>query len=404
MMNAGDRPTVQLTAEKMMKFKPAKIFKQAVDPAPPPVLPIGRAAPPPRHITAVSFDDKGETLVTAAEDETFRVYNCKAGKFKTTLLSKKYGVDLIRFTHKATNIVHASTKEDDAVRYHSLHDNKYIMYFKGHKKRVISLEVSPVDDGFISGSLDRTVRLWDLRTPHARGQLNLPTNPDPIVAYDAGGVVFAVAVNAHGMILLYDAATYDKDPFTTMKIIDPTLDKISFPPRPFIMTSLHFSSDGKFLLVGTSSDAHYILDAFDGTVLAKLMGHVGLERGKTGNNISVAPARGISGEELDWTPDSKFVVGGSHAGKLIVWDIETWRNQLLQISAEATKHKGTNKELPEPLVIHPTASVDGHTGPNRCVKFNPRHAMLATAGAELAFWLPDPAGDTDRDGDVRMRY
>ncbi|EJD49659.1 WD40 repeat-like protein [Auricularia subglabra TFB-10046 SS5] len=388
----------------MAKFKPAKIFKQAVDPAPAPVVTPGRAAQAPRHITSLSFDDRGETLVTAAEDETFRVYNCKTGKFKNTLFSKKYGVDLIRFTHKSTNVVHASTKEDDAIRYHSLHDNKYIMYFKGHKKKVISLEVSPVDDSFISGSLDRTVRLWDLRTPHARGQLNLPTNPDPIVAYDANGVIFAVAVNAHSMILLYDAATYDKAPFTTMQVFDPTLPKISFPPRPFIMTSLHFSPDQKFLLVGTSSDAHYIMDAFEGVLLAKLTGHVGLERGKSSNSPGVAPARGISGEEVHWTPDSKFVVGGSHVGKLMVWDIEAWRSRLLHRSGEVSKNKGnSNWKVPEPIHILPSASVDGHTGPSRCIRFNTRHAMLATAGAELAFWLPDPAGDTDKDGDFRMR-
>ena len=79
------------------------------------------------------------------------------------LYSKKYGVDLPRFTHKNTAILHASTKEDDTVRYHSLHDNKYLQYFKGHRGRVISLEMSPVDDGFMSGSLDKTLKYWDVR-------------------------------------------------------------------------------------------------------------------------------------------------------------------------------------------------------------------------------------------------
>jgi len=50
-------------------------------------------------------------------------------------MSKKYGIDLPRFTHRSTNIIYASTKEDDTIRYHSLHDNKYLQYFRGHKKR-----------------------------------------------------------------------------------------------------------------------------------------------------------------------------------------------------------------------------------------------------------------------------
>ena len=131
-----------------------------------------------------------------------------------TLYSKKYGVDLPRFTHKNTTILHASTKEDDTIRYHSLHDNKYLQYFKGHKERVISLDVSPVDDGFMSGSMDKTVRLWDLRSPHCRGLLNLPASP--VVAYDSSGLVFAVAVNQYSRILLYDQANFDKSPFLTI--------------------------------------------------------------------------------------------------------------------------------------------------------------------------------------------
>lgn len=55
--------------------------------------------------------------------------------------SKKYGCGLGRFTHRAGNILHSSTKstgsqvDDHAVRYHATHDNKYLAYFKGHTAR-----------------------------------------------------------------------------------------------------------------------------------------------------------------------------------------------------------------------------------------------------------------------------
>lgn len=34
--------------------------------------------------------------------------------------------------------------------------------------RVIALSMSPVDDMFISGSLDKTIRIWDLRSPNCQ--------------------------------------------------------------------------------------------------------------------------------------------------------------------------------------------------------------------------------------------
>ncbi|THH18116.1 hypothetical protein EW146_g2810 [Bondarzewia mesenterica] len=365
--------TLTLTPALMNKLKPAKIFKNAVDPPAPPT-PGGRSPPNQgiRHITGISFDDRGDQLITAAEDETFRLH-------LKTLFSKKYGVDLPRFTHKNTAIIHASTKEDDTIRYHSLHDNKYLQYFKGHKQKVVSLEMSPVDDGFMSASMDKTVRLWDLRAPTCRGLLNLPATP--VVAYDSTGVVFAVAVNQFSRILLYDHANFDKAPFLTITLEDPSLTLISYPPRAIYITSMTFSSNGKYLLIGCSGDAHYIMDAFEGHLLAKLEGHVGLERRRIDSPSSIEPQRGCSGEEVSWTPDSNYVMSGSLDGRVCVWDVQN-----LQPKTEMK---------PSLMRLQPIAKMDGHPGPSRCLKFNPRLAMMCTAGAELAFWLPDQSMDVD---------
>jgi COMPASS component SWD2 len=105
--------------------------------------------------------------------------------------------------------------------------------------------------------------------------------------------VFAVVINHYSRILLYDQANFDKAPFLVITLGDPTLSLVGYPPRPIYMTSLSFSSNGKYLLVGCSGDAHYVSRA-----------------------ISWRKSRGtwICGEEASWSPDSKYVVGGSLDG------------------------------------------------------------------------------------------
>lgn len=354
--------SVKLTPEIMSSLKPSRIFRKHNEPT--------------KSFTSLSFDDRGEWLITANEDETLQLFDCRKGKHQKQLYSKKYGVHLARFTHKNTAIIHASTKEDDGIRYLSLHDNNYIRYFKGHKKRVVSLEMSPQDDTFLSGATDDTVRLWDLRTQNAQGLLNLAGHPS--VAYDPTGFVFAVALNLRSTVLLYDLKNFDKQPFLNVQLEDPVLHTRTFPPRIPVYTSLKFSNDGKWLLVGTSSDTHYVVDAFEGVLVARLevpSGIMGLERSIVPPyERPMEPAVGISSEELSWTPDGRYIISGSVDGKIHIWDFAP---------PTALAHSAT-------LTLHPIKNVEGHLGgPSRVVRFNPRTAMLASAGNELAFWLPD---------------
>lgn len=255
------------------------------------------------------------------------------------------------------------------MRYHSLHDNKYLQYFRGHKRRVVSLEMSPVDDTFLSAAADDSVRLWDLRSPAAQGQLRIQGHP--CVAYDPTGAVFAISIQERAAILLYDLRKFDHAPFLTVLLDDTAaLSQVMMPPRIPVVTYLSFSPTGKHLLAGTSGDVHYVLDAFQGHILFRLVGHVGLERAE-GASVGMVPSAGISGQELCWTPDGRMVIAGSATGQLCVWVVP-------------------DHVPPAPETIPPRGSMNGHGGLPRVVEFNPRSAQLSTAGAEVAFWLPDP--------------
>ncbi len=88
---------------------------------------------------SLSFSHDGLSLISCSDDDQIVVFDCEKGVQKRLVNSQKYGVDLVRFTHAKNACVHASTKVDDDIRYLSLHDNKFLRYFKGHTKRVIQV-------------------------------------------------------------------------------------------------------------------------------------------------------------------------------------------------------------------------------------------------------------------------
>lgn len=67
---------------------------------------------PQTHVLSIDFDDPGELCMTSESDETIQIYNVKDGRHDKSLLSKKYGVKLARFTHTSSSIIYASTKQN----------------------------------------------------------------------------------------------------------------------------------------------------------------------------------------------------------------------------------------------------------------------------------------------------
>jgi WD40 repeat protein len=219
-------------------------------------------------INALDFNARGDHVVASTDepDEGIYLYHTSTGQQKKQVFCKRSGSDLVRFTHHTNSVLVASKNKGwdgtfiaghhtrtacpqpepalviaaqsrftdcaclflffffvDSIRYLSLHDNKYLRYFKGHRDRVCALSMAPRDDSFLSAAMDRTVRLWDLRTNVCQGLLHVPMPSPPsssaasssaahkhlpaggkvLVAHDPEGMVFAVATSPN-IVKLYD--------------------------------------------------------------------------------------------------------------------------------------------------------------------------------------------------------
>ncbi|XP_038715983.1 protein ANTHESIS POMOTING FACTOR 1 isoform X2 [Tripterygium wilfordii] len=300
-------------------------------------------------INSLDFHRTDDLLVTASEDDSVRLYDIANAKLLKSTYHKKHGAEQICFTHHPSSVICSSKynldSSGESLRYLSMYDNRCLRYFKGHKERIVSLCMSPVNDSFMSGSLDHTARIWDLRVNACQGILHLRGRPT--VAYDQQGLVFAVAMEG-GAIKLFDSRSYDKGPFDTFLVGGDTAE----------VCNIKFSNDGKSMLLTTTNNNIYILDAYGGEK-------------RFGFSVEPSPNTNV---EATFTPDGQYVISvqipfsglGSGDGSLQAWNINL------------------AKEV---------ASWNSHIGVATCLKWAPRRAMFVAASTALTFWIPNTTTD-----------
>ncbi|XP_050372332.1 protein ANTHESIS POMOTING FACTOR 1 [Argentina anserina] len=286
------------------------------------------------RISSLDFHKASSYVVTASDDESIRLYDVSTATCLKTINSKKYGVDLVCFTSHPTTVIYSSKNGwDESLRLLSLNDNKYLRYFKGHHDRVVSLSLCSRKECFISGSLDRTVLLWDQRAEKSQGLLHVQGRP--ATAYDDQGLVFTIAFG--GYIRMFDARMYEKGPFDIFSVGGDMSDA----------NVVKFSNDGRLMLLTTTDGHIHVLDSFRGTLLS---------------TFSVKPVSSNATLEASFSPDGMFVMSGSGDGSVYAWSVRSGKEVTSWLSTES-----------EPPVI----------------KWAPGSLMFATGSSELSFWIPD---------------
>ncbi|KAI6170995.1 hypothetical protein M3Y97_01093700 [Aphelenchoides bicaudatus] len=291
------------------------------------------------RINHLNYSEDGKLLIASSDDESINLYDCITGNFNRTINSKKYGCNLVHFVRGSNDVITASTKVDNTIRYLSLSNNQYLRYFVGHSKPVVTLRMSPTEEMFLSGGTDNTIRLWDLRVSTCQGVMNLPSLP--IACFDSEGLIFAVGMNSDS-IKLYDVRTFDKKtgPFATFSIeIDADLQAN--------WTNMAFSPDGRTILVMTSGEVMHLIDAFTGERVSTLSGH------RNDKKLALNAC---------FSPCSNFVFCGGTDSMLTCWSRDTGR------------------------VINVYES--NHEDPLEHVLFNPKFYVLGTACSQLRLWTP----------------
>lgn len=172
-----------------------------------------------------------------------------------------------------------------------------------HDEGVRAVAFSPDGQTVLTGSNDKTVRLWGARTGQARGE--------PLVHPE---IVRAVAFSPDGQTVL--TGSYDN----TVRLWDVRTDQVRIKPllHEDSVGAVAFSPDGKLVLTGSEDHLARLWDARTGKVKEKTLVH----------------PRSVSA--VAFSSNGQIILTGSLDGIVRLWDAQTG-----QILRELDKHTGS---------------------------------------------------------------
>ncbi|CUU07126.1 delta-60 repeat domain-containing protein [Candidatus Kryptobacter tengchongensis] len=185
-----------------------------------------------------------------------------------------------------------SGSQDKTIKLWDISTGREIRTFKGHTDWITSVAISPDGKYVISGSYDKTLKIWDILT--GREIRTFAGHTDKVTS---------VAITPDGKYIV--SGSQDK----TIKLWDISTGREirTFKGHTNWVTSVAVSPDGKYVISGSNSWIIKLWDISTGKEIRTFAGHEGLV-----TSVAISP-------------DGKYVVSGSSDNAVKLWDISTGR-------------------------------------------------------------------------------
>ncbi len=337
-----------------------------------------------RPITYIAFDRLGERVAVAADEKCVRVWHIDTAR-QLAIMELALGVpNVVGYTQDGKTLAAATSAGGlflwDADSYKPravLRGEGNPAGQQGHGGVITCVAPMQLPDKMLTGSIDKTVRVWDLKTRQAVGTVATFNNAVSCMAVSPDGRTVAVGTGKYrskfetGELAICDL-TGKTQPRSISKGITPV--------------SVDFSHDGNLLAVCSlsaavgpasrtvsiidtrtlraqqlqSTNGHCVAFSPDGRILAVGCADGSIELWPLDSQGQMKPFVVKKHQRLVWmvafSPDGRTMASGSEDNNVVLWDVLTGEDLM------TLKHNGTIEAL----------------------RFSPDGRILATAAHEPA--------------------
>jgi WD40 repeat protein len=241
-----------------------------------------------KPVLSAVFSNDGALVATGSGDQTVRVWDAHAGSERLRVKCEAGPVNSVVFTPDSARLIFACGSKTEVVDARS---GKSLLEIAGHTDEISSVAVSANGARIITGSDDRTARVWNAANGALVATLAGHTGPVSGVAISADGTL-AVTASADATAIIWDVKAA-----ATQRAVLKT--------HALALTAIALSADGKLIVTASADKSIRLWDTAAATPAATI---IRVDQAVTAAAISA---------------DDKRIMSGQPDGSVRIWDAAT---------------------------------------------------------------------------------